>query len=157
MQIAAIMKLESAQRMGRRRAAGLTLPEVVVSMAILGMAIIGIVNGYIYTGRQAEYSAYSLAAHSLAIQRLEQARAARWDPNGYPSADRVVQANFPPVTHVLDVPISGTNFVMATVYTQVTNISANPPLKMIRVDCVWPFMNRGLFTNTIVSYRGPDQ
>jgi hypothetical protein len=30
-------------------------------------------------------------------------------------------------------------------------------LKQIRVDCVWRFMSRGLFTNTTLTYRAPDQ
>jgi Tfp pilus assembly protein PilV len=137
--------------------AGISLAEVVVSMGLLGMSIGGIINGYVYATRQAEWSAYSLAAHSLAVQRLEQARAAKWDPQAYPSVDRVIQANFPVVSAVLDVPMSGTNCVIATITTTVSTVSVNPPARMIRVDCRWPFMNRGWFTNTIVSYRAPDQ
>ncbi len=137
--------------------AGISLIEVVISIAILGGAVGAIINGYVYATHQAEWSAYSLAAHSLAVQRLEQARAAKWDPQGYPSVDRVTQANFPVTTAILDVPLSGTNYVIATLTTSVTTVTANPPTKMVRVDCRWPFMNRGWFTNTIVSYRAPDQ
>jgi hypothetical protein len=36
-------------------------------------------------------------------------------------------------------------------------ISSNPPLRQIRADCVWTFMNRRLFTNTIITLRAPDQ
>ena len=126
-------------------------------MAILGMSVGGIINGYVYATHQAEWSAYSLAAHSLAIQRLEQARAAKWDPQAYPSVDRVIPANFPVTTAILDVPLSGTNYVIATLTTEVTTVVANPPTKMIKVECRWPFMNRGWFTNTIASYRAPDQ
>lgn len=137
--------------------AGISLIEVVISMAILGMAVGATINGYIYATHQAEWSAYSLAAHSLAVQRLEQARAAKWDPQAYPSVDRVTPANFPVTTAILDVPLSGTNYVIATLTTTVTTAVANPPTKMIKVECRWPFMNRGWFTNTIVSYRAPDQ
>lgn len=151
------MRIQPTRRANRSKTAGISLTEVVISMAILGMAVAGIVNGYIYATRQAEWSAYNLAAHSLAIQRLEQARAAKWDPQGYPSVDRVIQANFPVINAILDVPISGTNVVVARIQTLVSIVSVNPPTKMIRVDCVWPFMNRGYFTNTIVSYRAPDQ
>jgi len=45
----------------------------------------------------------------------------------------------------------------ATNFTTITSVSANPPLKLIRVDCVWSFMKHGIFTNTLVSYRAPDQ
>ena len=126
-------------------------------MGILSMSVVAIINGYIYATRQAEWSAYSLAAHSLALQRLEQVRAAKWDPQGYPAVDRVVPANFPVTTAILDVPLSGTNFVIATLTTTVSTVVANPPTKMIRVECRWPFMKRGWFTNTVVSYRAPDQ
>jgi Tfp pilus assembly protein PilV len=137
--------------------AGISLIEVMVSMLILATAVGAIINGYIFTTYQAEWSAHSLAAHSLAVQRLEQTRAAKWDPQAYPSVDRVTQAKFPVTTAILDVPRLGTNFVVATLTTTVTTVSANPPTKMIKVECRWPFMNRGWFTNSIASYRAPDQ
>jgi hypothetical protein len=28
---------------------------------------------------------------------------------------------------------------------------------MIRVDCTWNFMGKRTFTNTVVTYRAPDQ
>jgi Tfp pilus assembly protein PilV len=137
--------------------AGISLIEVMVSMLILATAVGATINGYIFTTYQAEWSAYSIAAHSLAVQRLEQARAAKWDPQAYPSVDRVIQANFPVTKAILDVPRLGNNFVVATLTTTVTTVSANPPTKMIKVECQWPFMNRGWFTNSIASYRAPDQ
>ena len=71
--------------------------------------------------------------------------------------DNVVEANFPESKTVLDLPISGSNAVSAVTYTSITSISANPPLKFVRVDCVWPFRERGMFTNTMMTYRSPEQ
>ena len=105
--------------------------------------------------KTAEWAAYSLAAHSLAMQRIEQTRAAKWDPAGFPPVDDLT--NRPPAVDILDIPISGTNIAYATSITTIATVSLNPPLKKIRVECVWPFVNRGLFTNVVVTYRAPDQ
>ena len=135
-----------------------TLAEVVVAMAITVMALAGIILGYIMAARQAEWSAYSLAAQSLATQRLEQTRAAKWDPRASPAVDEVVLTNFPTVpTNILDMPVSGTNVAYATNFTLITNVaSGGYPLKMIRVDCVWSFRQR-MYSNTMATYRAPDQ
>ena len=135
----------------------MSLSETVVSIALTMITITGTINGYILSTHRAEWSAQSLGAHSMALQRLEQVRAAKWDLAAYPPVDYVAQANFPTVTNIMDLPVSGTNVVTATVYTTITTVSANPPLKMIKVDCVWPFIRHGTFTNTVISYRAPDQ
>ncbi|HAV64099.1 MAG TPA: hypothetical protein DCY13_17250 [Verrucomicrobiales bacterium] len=135
----------------------MTLVEVVLSLAIAGITFGAIVFGYIMSARRAEWSGYSLAANSLALQRLEQTRSAKWDVLSTPTVDEVVQGNFPEQVSVLDVPISGNNPTLATNFTTITMLSANPPLKMIRVDCVWPFKGSRLFTNTLMTYRAPDQ
>lgn len=137
--------------------AGITLVEVVLSLAIMGISLGAIIMGYTMSARRAEWSAYSLAANSLAMQRLEQSRAAKWDLLTTPVIDELVSTNFPVQTSILDVPISGLNIAYATNYTQITSVSATPPLRMVRVDCVWPFKNQGLFTNTMITYRAPDQ
>jgi len=135
-----------------------TLAEVVIAMAITVMSLAGVIMGYIFAIRQAEWSAYSLAAQSLATQRLEQTRAAKWDPRASPPVDEVVTNNFPTVpTNVLDMPVSGTNMAYATNFTTISDVTnGGYPLKLIRVDCVWSFRERA-FTNTIATYRAPDQ
>src|SRR5437879_9843717 len=85
-----------------------TLAEVAVAMAITAMSMAGVVAGYIFATRQAEWSAFSLAAQALATQRLEQTRAAQWEPRQ--PLDELVATNFPTVpTNRLAMPISGTN------------------------------------------------
>lgn len=140
-----------------RSNAGFTLAEVVIAMAIAAVAIGGVIYGYVMTAQRAEWSSYSLAAQSLALQRIEQARACQWDPSGYPPVDQLVSSNFPTAIDILDIPMSGTNVVYATNVTTISLLSTNPYLKMIRVDCRWMFQKRGAFTNTVVTYRGPDQ
>ncbi|MEY2408037.1 MAG: hypothetical protein QOF48_707 [Verrucomicrobiota bacterium] len=151
------MKIRSHLFPGHRDTQGGTLVELVMALGIALLTVSASVKGYILTANKAEWSAYSLAANSMALQRLEQMRAAKWDPGAWPSVDRVIQANFPVMTNILDVPLSGTNIVYGVVTTTVATISANPPLKMVRVDCVWKFTNHGWFTNTVTSYRAPDQ
>jgi type II secretory pathway pseudopilin PulG len=141
---------------GRSRCA-FTLVEVVTATAIGSLAFGGIIYGYLLCAQRAEWAAFSLAAQSLASMRLEQARACKWDPRGWPPVDELVTENFPERAEVLDVPVAGTNTVYATNTVTITQVSTTPPLKVIRVDCTWRFYRRGLFTNTVVTYRAPDQ
>jgi prepilin-type N-terminal cleavage/methylation domain-containing protein len=132
-----------------------TLIEMVMALALSTIVISASIYGYIMSSKRAEWAAYSLAAHSLAMQRIEQTRAAKWDPAGFPPVDDLT--NRPPAVDILDIPISGTNIAYATSITTIATVSMNPPLKKIRVECVWPFVDRGSFTNVIVTYRAPDQ
>jgi prepilin-type N-terminal cleavage/methylation domain-containing protein len=134
-----------------------TLVEALISMVILGIMVTGVVAGFIQSHRAAEWSAYSLAAQSQAMQSLEQSRAAKWDPTKATPVDDLIPSNFPTRIDILDVPISGTNYVYATNRTTIRTISTNPLLKEISVECTWQFLNRGVFTNSILTYRAPDQ
>src|SRR6188508_1429100 len=89
-----------------KRRTAFTLAEVVIALAILAILIQGIVFGYISSARRAEWSAHSLAAQSLACQGVEQARAAKWDPQAWPVVDELPPTNFSQ-TETLDIPISG--------------------------------------------------
>lgn len=149
------MKTLADQR--RKHECGFSLMEVVVSILMIAVTITSIVSGYVYSARQAEFAAYNLAAESLALQRVEQMRAAKWDVLTTPNVDELVAANFPVQVNVMDIPQSGANIVYATNYTTITPLSSTPPLRMLKVDCVWGFLNRGLYTNTVVTYRSPDQ
>jgi type II secretory pathway pseudopilin PulG len=142
---------------GNRRGTGaFTLAEVVVAAALAAITVAGVIYGHIQSQERADWSGSSLAAQALAVQRLEQTRAARWDTEA--GVDQLVAANFPAQVLTLDLPMSGTNMVYATNFTTITDLSTNAPmLKMIRVDCVWRWnrTNR-LLTNTVVTYRAPD-
>ena len=135
----------------------MTLVEVLVSMLVLGIMITGVVNGFIQSHRTAEWTAYSLAAQSVAMQPLEQARAAKWDP--YASTPINEVTNLPTITtsNILDIPMSGTNFVYATNRITVRMVAGNPPLQEIAVECTWHFFNRRVFTNSVITYRAPGQ
>jgi prepilin-type N-terminal cleavage/methylation domain-containing protein len=141
---------------------GFTLAEVVISVGIASLSLGGIIYGYVISAKRAEWSAYSLAANALAMMRVEQVLSSKWDPaSSAVNNDLMVTATFPMQTNVLDIPISGTNVVWATNYTTITYLTTNPPLKMIKVDCVWRFSagqagSPQLFTNTIVTYRAPE-
>ena len=144
-------------RSNRGAESGVTLVETLVAMMVVAVTIAATINGYILAANRAEWSAQSLAAHSLAIQKMEQVRSATWNMTGEFPVDNIVEANFPESKSVLDLPVSGSNIVSAVTYTKITTVSTNPALKMIRVDCVWPYRERGSFTNTLVTYRSPEQ
>ena len=139
---------------------GFTLTEVVVSIAIIASAFSGVISCYIMTTQRAEWSAYSLAAQSLAMQGVEQARAAKWDPQAWPPMDELGVTNYSTVEQ-LDVPVAGQP-VLATNYVSITSVSTSPPLRKLATDCVWMLISRppgarGPFTNTVVTYRAADQ
>jgi hypothetical protein len=130
---------------------------VAFSLALIGLTAGGIIRGYIQSARITDWQAHSLAAQSLAMQRVEQCRAAKWDTRSFPPVDQLVASNFPVATEQLDLPVSGTNASFARISTTITDVSTNPLLRMIQADCVWQFTGRGSFTNTVVTYRAPDQ
>lgn len=147
------MRLVTNQPKGRT---GFTLMESIIASSIAAMMFGGIVYGYIQSGRNAEWSAYSFAAQSMAMQRLEQTRACKWDPESTPSVDELVSTNFPTLISILDVPMNGSNIVYATNYTTISTISTAPQLRMIQVESVWGFINGRLYTNSIATFRAPD-
>lgn len=151
------MKLSPITSPSQSRRNGFTLAEVIIAICISAISLGGVICAYLMSADQAEWSGYSLAAHSLALQQSEQARACKWDPLAQPPVDQLVTSNFPPRVEIMDLPASGTNLVYATNLTSISVATATPALKMIRVDCVWAYRNRALFTNTVVTYRAPDQ
>lgn len=140
---------------------GFTLAEVLISIVIAGVAVSGIWAGYLLVAQRAEWSTASSAAQIQALRRMEQVRAARWDPfdPGYPTnANELVTSGFADVTEPLDVPQTGVNQLMGTTSVIITDLSTNAPyLRMIQVDCVWSLPSRGPFTNTVITYRSADQ
>lgn len=135
----------------------MTLTEVVISLAIGGLVFGGVLTAHIQSTVRAEWSAYHLAGNSLAMQRLEQARAAKWDTQSSPPVDLLVSSNFPVTVDILDIPISGTNITYATNIVTISAVSSDPPLKLITVTTIWPFRAGYCFTNFTAAYRAPDQ
>jgi len=151
---------------------GFTLVEVVISLGIVTLLFSGILTAYIQAGRQAEWAGYSLAAQAIGIQQIEQARSAVWDFNMNQltnlnlqswTYNATTQVGTGYTTNVLDVPISGTNIVIATnfVTVKVLNLTGlpNTQVQMVTVDTVWPFQSytgKRVFTNRTATYVGPD-
>jgi Tfp pilus assembly protein PilV len=135
----------------------MTLVEVLISMALTGMALGGIVNGYNYCTNSAHKAALSLAANARAMERLEETRSVIWAPDRSPAVDELVATNFPSKTVKLDVAGTGAVVLSATVRTAIAMASVNPRLKRIRVDCIWQFRGGQWVTNTIETCRAPQQ
>jgi hypothetical protein len=128
-----------------------------VAFGVSSLAVAGIVAGYVFSINSAERFALSQAANAQAMERMEQVRGAFWNSSSSPVIDQVVSTNFPDETVALNLSGSGTGVTYATNFTQITAISTSPPLKRIRVDCVWVFGTSQLMTNTIETCRAPDQ
>jgi type II secretory pathway pseudopilin PulG len=161
-----------------RSAAGFTLAEIVISLAIIVLVLGSVILAYIGSSYRAQWSGYNLAAQALAMQQLEYARAAKWDVLnlGSSSVDEVTQLNLTAwssanggstwtgyTTNTLDLPISGTNCVWATNYCTVTyatnNTTSSNLVHVVQVQTVWPFLwynKTYLYTNTLVDYISPD-
>jgi hypothetical protein len=162
-----------------RGAAGMTLVEVVMALAIVVLVFGTIIEGYVQSGKMTEWSGYSLAAQSVGAQVLEQAKSAAWDP----AAGKCELTNFPLtaatlltaggawinysgyLTNILDVPWKGNNFVVVTNFVNFKLVTlagnTNVQLIQVRVDTVWPFNAWGKFTprvytNTVCTYLAPD-
>lgn len=141
-----------------KRPQACTLVEIVVSLMIVALSMGGIISMYIQAAQRAEYSAQMLAAQMMALGGLEQARAAKFDPNGSPATDELVSSNFPSRFDVLDVGYTSTIVSYATNTFTITTVATNPIVKMVRVDCTWQFPGRAaVITNTVCTYRGPNQ
>jgi type II secretory pathway pseudopilin PulG len=151
-----------AKRGRSQHACAFTLAEVLISLAIAAMIFAGVITAYVQSSYRAEWTGYSLAAQSLAVQQLEQARAADWDINTSPEKNEIT--NVPTITSaILDLPVTGTNVVWATNYTTITSIpitnTIGASVYMVRVDTAWPFLWRGLkryYTNTVADFFAPD-
>jgi prepilin-type N-terminal cleavage/methylation domain-containing protein len=136
---------------------GFTLAETLVSIMIMGLVFSGVLIGYTRGSQRAEWSGLSLAAEALCLRQMEQVRAVKWDTLSLPIEDDTT--NIPTSsTMILDIPISGTNVVVATnTFTITTWTNAGPSyLKMITATTVWNW-NGVAYTNTLVDYRCPDQ
>src|SRR5258706_7595348 len=120
------------QRLGRpspRTEGGMTLVEVVVALAISGLAVGAIVSGYFFSATSAERSGLSLAANARAMERIEETRSASWDTASSPAVDQLVATNFPAKGMTLDLSCSGAGANYATNFTTITLVSASTPFE----------------------------
>jgi Tfp pilus assembly protein PilV len=145
----------------RRERDGFTLIEVLIASVLATLTVGAVIYGFIQSAQRAEWSGYHLAAQQLAVQRMEQTRAAKWDPLAFPAVDELVAANFPLNVHVLDVPIVNGSTIFATNRVTITQTSVQPPIRLISVEVTWRFGmgNHGeqVFTNTVATFRAADQ
>jgi prepilin-type N-terminal cleavage/methylation domain-containing protein len=140
-----------------RGRAGMTLVEVIVALAITGLMVAGIIRGYVYCATSAVRAELAQEANAKAMQRIEETRSAQWNTSSSLAADLLVPTNFPDVPVTLDMPGTNTNGTSATIKTTISQISLTPPLKKIRVDCIWQFRGAEWVTNSIETIRAPDQ
>jgi type II secretory pathway pseudopilin PulG len=168
---------ESSQGKHLSKRSAFTLAEVVMAVFVVALVFGGVLTGYVQATKRAEWSGYSLAAQAAAIQQIEQARAANWDPSknqneitnlnlsgmAYYPGDKAWKGYF---STILDLPISGntngatraTNFVSISMLTNVAGASG-VALELVKIDTVWVFYAWGgkkLYTNTVATYLAPD-
>lgn len=135
----------------------MTLVEVVVALAITGLTVGGLVEGYIFCTTASVKDSLYMAANGRAVERIEEARSARWDTSIYPAVDQLVATNFPDKVVTLQTTGAGVETIAATIKTEISDISLTPPVRRIRVDCIWLFKGVEPVTNSIETCRAPDQ
>ena len=154
----------------------MTFMEVLIALLIVVMVFGAIINGYISTSIRCQWTGYSLAAQSMGIQAIEEARSAKWDI-GVNEITNLAMSGFSYnsttltatgyTTNILDVPMKASNPILATNFISIRmfneNNSSTLPiqLQMIRVDTVWPFVGWSKFsltyyTNTVCTLIAPD-
>jgi hypothetical protein len=174
------MRVRFIQADKRTAVNGLTLVEVLMSLAVFTLMVGGLITGYIQCNRLAQWSAMSFAAESIASQGAEQALCAKWvsQLNSTTNTGPGTSDELPPGTYVnglgnnqhqdanytLDIPGTGapiqvTNVVViANAYT-----AGQPPVRQITSTCTWEFTpgqtstNHVYYVNTVVMMRAPDQ
>ena len=158
-----IMLVHFKQAGKRNAVSAFTLLEVMIGFVIFGVVTTGMIYGYVQANRTAEWSSQSLAAMSYASQGMEQMRSAQWDAEEYSTASGqgttdVLGNNFQTnQVDTLDIPTTGEPIYVTNTLTA-TQVSTNPPLKLLVSKVVWTFRLTGqLFTNTMVTLRAPDQ
>jgi prepilin-type N-terminal cleavage/methylation domain-containing protein len=168
-------------RVGRGALRGaFTLVEVLISIVLLAMVLAGVCYGYSEANRIAIWCSMSQAAQSFALQGMEQARAALWNPwdeytnTGYGTEDELPPSAYAVFTQqdFMDIPMKGVPYTStATNYTyfqtnyvyitKVTNSSSGTfycQLRQITSTVVWTFPYTGkTWTNTVVTLRASDQ
>ena len=160
-------RLNSQGRPIGRLCEAFSLIEVMIALVIFGIVTAGMLCGYVQANRLAEWSSMSLGAQSYAAQGVEQARTAKWDTaaNGEVAADFLPPTSFTQATNyncfdTNDVPQSGAPLLLTNYMSVswVANWTNGPYLRQIRSDVVWAFPLTGkLYTNTIITFRAPDQ
>jgi len=166
----------AAARIGGTERGGFTLVEVLISAAIMALVFGGVITSYIQAGKRIQWTGYSLAAQSLAVEVVEQIKSATWDPAQTPPVNNLTNLNLQGASYnaatltytghttaILDVPYSDTNSVLATLYVtvQMFNVggNANVQAQFVRVDTVWPYTARGpviYCTNSLCTIVAPD-
>ena len=147
------------EQSGRQKAdAAFTLMEVVMSVAILALAMAGMIEGYVQSNYRAEWSSMSLAAQSYAAAAVERVRAAQWDYFRSPTNEIQLLPTTYKVTNAMLLASSGRTTNVVTTVTITNMTSGGVPLYQFRADCIWYFPRTGTqFTNSVITQRAPDQ
>lgn len=161
-----------------------TLVEVLISIVILVLVIAGVCYGYSEANRIAIWDSMDQAAESYAVQGMEQARSAYWDPWSYDTntgpgtPDELTAGQTLVQQDLLDIPMKGnpystnsgsafTNYTFyATNYVYVTAVSnygssasaLTTHVRQIKSVVLWTFPFTGKpYTNTIITLHASDQ
>src|SRR5688572_33511148 len=102
----------AAHRLQRLR--GITLSEVVISIAVSSLSVAAVVSSSVLSARSADYISHATAADAAANARMEQTRAAKWDTAAAPVIDELTPGNFGAQVVPLYVPVVGGTMLYGT-------------------------------------------
>lgn len=127
-----------------------------MSIGIAVISITALIQGHVFSANRIELEHTTRAAKELAVQRLEQTYAARWDEGATPPLDELKTINFPGVNRDFNLPRIGTNQMTGKVRTVVEDVSQSPKVRRVRVDVIWEYREGVFYTNSVIAYRSPD-
>ena len=132
-----------------RSRVAMTLTEVVVALAIVGLILAGTVIGYINCANASVKAELEQAGNAKAMERLEATHCAIWAPFRATPVDQLVASNFPDLVVSLDQPGTNLSGTVATIKTTIASISTNPPMRSVHIDCIWQFQGQEWITNSV--------
>lgn len=140
----------------KQKLAAFTVTEALVALVIAGVGISGTISAYVISAKHADWVLCSHAAQNLAMQRLQQTQTAQWNTTMSPAVDELIPSNFPRIERPLEIPRTPHNGLTGVVSTKISDVSSNPPMRLVEVDCTWWFDGRGPFTNSVSAVRSPE-
>jgi len=132
----------------------MTLIEVILSLLVATVGMGGMIQGYILAAKRVDWTVKSAAAQASAINGYERTMAATWTVNSLNLSDQLVAGNFPPQPVQLAVADTGSAPATATNFTTITQFTTTPPLRLVRVDCIWRTQGK-VYTNSMMAFRAP--
>ncbi len=137
----------------------MTLVEVLIATAIFALVFGSVITGLKLATYRAVWATLDIEASRLAEKQMERMQAASFDLSTSPVTDQLISNNFPTVTNAVLWSYTNGPPLLATNWVTINTLpsTANPQYKVLVSSVKWSYRNKGPFTNSLTTVRGPDQ